>query len=218
MRDPFKGFEFPTEEEINKDTHRARIAIANRQKSNDPEWIAKITEINREKSNDPEWIAKITEINREAAKDPVRLKKIAKSIKKVWQTDEYREWADAFYKNPEYRKKLSERNKKIAERDYDKIVKRNRDLAKDETWLKKNAKAQSKRSKENIEWKRKNCKPVSTPYGIFENTKLAAEAYHKDYPTEVWESVCLKLRRWYRSSKHPEWTYISWEEYDELTK
>ena len=205
-------------ERTNRPSWRKNVANAAKEKAKDPVWLAKILAANRERAKDPVWLAKITEINRESAKDPIRLKKLSESLKEVWQRPEMKEWADTFYNDPEYRKNLSKRNKKVAKRDHDKIVERNRKLSKDPIWLEKNAQAQAKRSVENEEWKRKNCKPVSTPYGIFENTKLAAEAYHKDYPNEVWDSVCLKLRRWYRSDKKPEWTYISWEEYDNLTK
>ena len=209
------------------------IVTAARERSKNPEWIAKNKALAIRKSKDPKWLAKIRKVNRKNAKKPERRKKMLKKLKervkdpnylmkqskaqkKVWQNEEYRNKMLERYNTPEYKEYIKKRNKKIAKRDHDKIVKRNQDLARNPKWLKANAKACANRSENNEEWIRKNCRPVSTPYGIFKKAKDAAIEYNKEYPNEKFTSVCIKLRSWYRSDKKPEWKYLTWEEYDNI--
>lgn len=180
--------------------------------------IEVLTKIAQERAKDPEWIAKNTEANRAKWKDPAYHAKISKAQKEKWDNPEYREKMLSYYNTPEYKEYISERNRKVAIRDHDKIVKKNQTLAKDPKWLEANAKAQANRSENNEEWIRKNCRPVSTPYGIFKRVKEAIEAYCAHHPEERYASVNLKLRRWYKSNKKPEWAYLTWEEYDKQSK
>ena len=169
---------------------------------------------NREIARRPEVRAKVDAATRKRAKDPAWRKKRSELSKKVWENEEFYNKMKEYYNTPEYKEYISKRSKKIAKRDYDKIVKRIHDQAKDPVWLKANAKAQANRSKNNEEWIRKNCRPVSTPYGVFMRAKEAIEAYCAEHPNERYESVNLKLRRWYKSNQKPDWYYLTWEEYD----
>lgn len=192
----------------------------------DPKWNLKktkaqlevLTKIAQERAKDPEWLAKVTEANQAKGKDPAYLAKQSKAQKEKWDDPEFREKMLSYYNTPEYKEYITKRNRKVAIRDHDKIVKRNQALAKDPLWLEANAKATANRSENNEEWIRKNCRPVSTPYGIFKRSKEAIEAYCADHPEERYASVNLKLRRWYKSNKKPDWTYLTWEEYDKQSK
>lgn len=168
----------------------------------------------RLRAQDPKWRKNITKAN-QRPKSAETLEKARKSTLEVNTRPEFIQWKKEYYGSAEYKEYITERSRSIAKRDYDKIVERNRRLAKDEEWIKSNKEACKNRSENNEEWIRKNCKPVSTPYGVFQKTKDAAIAYNNEHSTEVFESVCLKLRRWYKSDKKPDWKYITWEEYDE---
>ena len=156
--------------------------------------------------------------NREQANNPVRIQKQREAQKKNWARPEMREWANEYYGSAEYKEYITARNRELAKDAgwLKNIANANRKKAKDPEWLEANAKAQANRSENNEEWIRKNCRPVSTPYGVFMRVKEAAEAYCAEHPNERYESVNLKLRRWYKSNKKPDWYYLTWEEYDQL--
>lgn len=186
------------------------------ERAKNSEWLSKITEANKKNAQDPKIKAKRLASFKKTASTPEFKKELSERAKQTWSDSEYRKRMLSYYNTPEYKEYITKRNKKVAIRDHDKIVERNQALAKDPKWLKANAEAQANRSKNNEEWIRKNCRPVSTPYGIFKRTKEAIEAYCAEHPKERYGSVNLKLRRWYKSDKKPEWKYITWQEYDAL--
>ena len=107
------------------------------------------------------------------------------------------------------------------------------DLKRNETWRKNCANARQKtiESEEWLnsvrvgvakrtaseDWIRKNCRPVKCPYGIFPVVKHATLEYQKEYGGEL-HSLSVKIRNWLKSDKKPEWQYLTWEEYNCLTK
>ena len=204
----------------------------------DEEWLAKVTAKNRAKSQDPEWLAKITEINRtriEKYGEEYRLKlsegqkkryenftdedweKMSQVAKERWEDDEYRDRMMAYYSTPEYREYIQKRNKEVAQRPemrewYKEFNKAKRE---DPEHIKRHAKGVKDRSNNNKEWIRKNCRPVDTPYGVFEKAKDVMDVYYQENGGKR-ESVAVKLRSWLKSEKKPEWKYLTWDEYDKI--
>jgi hypothetical protein len=67
------------------------------------------------------------------------------------------------------------------------------------------------------DWIRKNCRPVKCPYGIFPISKHAMIEYQKEHGGAI-TSIAIKIRSWLKSDKKPDWQYLTWQEYDELSE
>ena len=206
----------------------------------DEEWLAKVTAKNKARGQDPEWLAKITEINRQRGanltdEDRARMsehsrmmweddefrEQMIKESKERWEDDEYRERMIAYTKVPGYSEMMSKRNKEVAQRpEMKKMAKqKGREYSKkyneDPEFRKRHIEGVENRSNNNKEWIRKNCRPVDTPYGVFEKAKDVVSLYQKEHGGKV-DTIGIKLRRWYKSDKHPEWKYLTWDEYDAI--
>ena len=133
-----------------------------------------------------------------------------------WQDEEYRNRMMEYYNTPEYKEYITQRNRDLAlDPSWKKKVSKNNKAKRANTeHVKRHAKSVKDRSNNNEEWIRKNCHPVSTPYGVFQKAKDAAVEYQKEHGG-VFTSVCVKLRQWYKKDSKSEWKYITWEEYDE---
>ena len=141
-----------------------------------------------EKSLDPEVLANQTQGCQE------------RSRKKTWQ-DNQKVGYQKRLENPSWQQKQEEWHKtKGSDPEYIKLM--------EET---------NRRTAENEDWIRKTCRPIKCPYGIFKKAKDGFDQYHTEYGGNR-ASVINKLRKWCKDENNTEWTYLTWEEFDQLTK
>lgn len=146
----------------------------------------------------------------EQQKDLLKQKKI-----ELWQDKEYRNRMMEYYNTPEYKNYITQKNRNLAlDPDWkEKVSENNKAKRQNTKHVELHAKSVKDRSNNNEKWIRKNCRPVSTPYGVFQKAKDAAVEYQKEHGG-VLTSISIKLRQWYKKDSKPEWKYITWEEYD----
>ena len=205
----------------------------------DEEWLAKVTAKNQAQAQDPKWREgqrqnAIAYWNSLSDDEKSEWSQVQKDFWNKMSEEEYaRRCAKAkevandpvlkerlreeLYDTPEYREYIQKRSKKIAQRPemqewYKEFNKAKRE---DPEHVKRHAKGVKDRSNKNKEWIRKNCRPVDTPYGVFEKAKDVMDIYHQENGGNR-ESVAVKLRNWLKSDKKPEWKYLTWEEYDTI--
>jgi len=207
-------------------------------RNDNSDWKDNVKAAGKKRSDNPEWRKNIAIANKNKILSPASIKKASESQKKRFAnfTEEQRQehaqksidkWKDSeyvekirtqYYDNPEYLKILQKRAKETANRPEMKewYLKFNQDKRSDPNHLEKHQAGVTDRSNNNEEWIRKNCRPVSTPYGIFQKAKDVMDLYHAEHGGNR-ESVAVKLRNWLKSDKKLDWKYLSWEEYDSLT-
>lgn len=194
---------------------REAVSEANRKKHADPETAKRLAEANRKSALDPIARKNRAEGNRKKAKDPEWQRKHKEGYERRWANPEERIKHKARMNAPEVLKATTEKNRKLAKdpKWREKVANNNKAKRTDPTHLKKHQEGVTDRSNNNKEWIRKNCRPVSTPYGIFQKAKDVMDLYHEENGGKR-ESVAVKLRSWLKSDKKPDWKYLTWEEYN----
>jgi hypothetical protein len=189
---------------------RESVTEANRKKHADPETAKRIADGNRKSAQDPVARANRAEANRRLRLDPNWQKAFLEGRKKIdqkavgkkmasdseWQRN-HKEQVSKLKYNPVFMEKVAKNNK--AKRD-------------NPEHIQKHQTAIDKRT-ESEDWIRKNCRPIKSPYGIFPIFKQACLEYQKKHGGNI-GSIVVKIRRWIKSGKKPEWQYLTWEQYD----
>lgn len=207
----------------------------------DQEWYEKICSNAKIRSQDPEWLEKIAELNRTRKErlGPEYSKKVSESQKRRFMNmspAEKKEWGDRckaiqndpefvkkmrslYYDNPVYLNEHKTRTKEVAQRpEMRKWYKEfNRAKRKDPEHLKKHEKGVKDRSTNNIEWIRKNCRPVKTPHGIFLKASQARDAYLAEHGGNK-STIGVYMRSWLKDSNNLDYQYLTWCEYEKMTK
>lgn len=205
----------------------------------DEEWLARVTAKNIAQAQDPVWREgqkqkAVAYWNSLSDEEKSQWSEVQKDFWNRMSDDEYTKRCEKakqvsndpvlkerlrkeFYDNPTYLKKVTKKNRKLAEDPSwrEKVAKNNKAKRSNPTHLEKHQAGVADRSTNNEEWIRKNCRPVSTPYGVFQKTKDVMDLYHAEHGGKR-ESIAVKLRSWLNSDKKPEWKYLSWEEYNTI--
>lgn len=113
--DPFKNFEFPSEEQIKNDTLSEKAKL----RYSDPNYKKKHRQSLEKIYSNPEWQKrmqelgqdpKINELRRKASiaiwEDEEKVKQISKNRKATMATEEYQEKMEKVYNDPNWRKKV----------------------------------------------------------------------------------------------------------------
>lgn len=202
---------------------RESVSEANRKKHADPETAKRLAEANRNRKErlGPEYSKRVSEAQRRRYENMSEEDRqtMSNRSKEVWADSDYRDSRMSYYHSAEYTNYITNRNRELAKdpKWREKVATNNKAKRTDPTHLKKHQEGVTDRSNNNEEWIRKNCRPVSTPYGVFQKAKDVMDLYHKENGGKR-ESVAVKLRSWLKSNKKPDWKYLTWEEYDQLTK
>jgi hypothetical protein len=196
---------------------REAVSEANRKKHADPDTAKRLADANRKSAVDPVARKNRADGNRKKAKDPAWQQKHKEGYERRWADPEERIKHKARMNAPDVLKATTEKNRKLAKDPVwrEKVANNNKAKRTDSTHLKKHQAGVTDRSNNNEGWIRKNCRPVSTPYGIFQKAKDVMDLYHAENGGKR-ESVAVKLRSWLKSDKKPDWNYLTWEEYDRL--
>jgi hypothetical protein len=199
------------------------VTEANRKKHADTETAKRIAEGNRNRKErlGPKYSKRVSEGQRRRYENmsEEERREMSNRRKEVWADSDYRESMMTYYHSAEYTDYITNRNRELAKDPEwrEKVAKNNKAKRSDPGHLEKHQAGVANRSNNNEEWIRKNCRPVSTPYGIFQKAKDVMDLYHLENGGNR-ESVAVKLRNWLKSDKKPEWKYLTWEEYDEYKK
>lgn len=200
---------------------RESVSEANRKKAADPEIAKRLADANRNRKErlGPEYSKRASEAQRRRYENLTQEERqvISDQSKARWKDQEYRQRMMDYYSTSEYKKYIKQRNKEVAQRPEMKEWYKEFNKAKrsDPAHIEKHQAGVADRSNNNEDWIRKNCRPVSTPYGIFQKAKDVMDLYHAENGGKR-ESVGVKLRSWLKSDKKPDWNYLTWEEYDKL--
>jgi hypothetical protein len=194
---------------------RESVADANRKKHADPETAKRLADANRKSAIDPVARKNRADANRKSAQDPEWQRKNKEATQRLWSDPEIRRKHKERHNTPEYLEYIGKRNRELAKdpKWREKVANNNKAKRTDPSHLKKHQAGVISRSNNNEEWIRKNCRPVSTPYGVFQKAKDVMDLYHNEHGGNR-ESVAVKLRSWLKSEKKPDWKYLTWKEYD----
>jgi hypothetical protein len=209
MKDPFKDFVFPSEEEINKDTHRAKLSIRGKEQwertvsdpeslanwrtktVDNPEWKKKVAKENTIRSKGEKWRAGMDRRTEKIRNSQEWKDNIAESNRKMVKTEE---WKTAYLKG-------------IKNRKFDK------DLL---------SAAGKKAHTPEADRKRMisaGILPFRCPWGVYMSRRDASRQSLELYGAHVrYEILNKRLKKLDKPERNEGYNFISWEEYDELTK
>lgn len=192
-------------------------------RANDPKWRENNLKCNqgRKERLGKEYSNNVSQAQKKRYANMSEEEKLEHSqrSKEIWQDPEYVNRMREYYDNPEYRVEHQKRVKEVANRPemlawYKEF---NSSKRQDPNHIVKHNESVKHRSEHNEDWIRKNCRPVQCPLGIFRKAKDMMDEYHKIYGGNR-QSVAVKLRTWLKSDKKSDWKYLTWEEYDLLSK
>lgn len=205
MKDAFKGFVFPSEEEINKDTHRAKLSIRGKEQwektVSDPERLANW----RNKTVDnPQWHEKVAKANTARSKSEKWRAGMDRRTEKIRNSQE---WKDNIAKSNRIKVKTEEWKKAYHEG----LKKRKIDPVKLSEGGKKSHTIEAERKR----MISANLLPFRCPWGIFMTTREASRQSIELFGKHVrFVVISNRLRKLDKPERNEGYDYISWEEYD----
>jgi hypothetical protein len=220
LKEKFKGTDNQIYGNLNRpEGWRENVSEANRKKHADPVIKQRLAEANRKSALDPIARKNRLESNQKKRNDPVWQQNHKAGCEKRWEDPEQRLKHKERMNDPEILAAITEKNRKLAQDPLwrEKTAKNNKEKRNNPRHIKKHQEAVADRSINNDDWIRKNCRPVSTPYGIFQKLKDLVEFYRKDNSGNQ-QAVTVRFRKWLNSDQHPDWSYLTWDEYDRLKK
>jgi hypothetical protein len=207
MKDAFKGFVFPTEEEINEETRRAKLSIRGKEQwektVSDPERLANW----RNKTVDnPLWHEKVAKANTTRSKSDKWRAGMERRTEKIRNSQEWK----------------------------DNIGKKNKEMVKTEEWKKAYREGLKKRKLDpfklsqggkkshSLEAERKrmisaDLFPFRCPWGVFMTTREASRQSADLFGKHVrFVTISRRLRKLDKPDRNEGYNYLTWEEYDKL--
>lgn len=216
----FDGVELPDNAELIEQTRRFKIAKKHTGKTLSPSHLQNVKKANKKRGATLSAAQRLHAGKKQKEvwqkMTPEQYQARCEKAKEVWKDDEYRERMLKYYHSPEYKKYIKKRNKKVANTPKMRkwYLEFNRAKLTDPKYLKNHAEGVQKRSTENTQWIRKNCRPVwSREFGVYQKLVDLRTVYIKKYQKHPVYAGRL-LRNWLKDPTNKDFKYITWPEYD----